>query len=61
MSAAVPTPRLPESVLPSPRCAVADVARLAAIASYRLPGHAGVSDLDAVVASMARTVEASPG
>ncbi|GAB3316228.1 hypothetical protein GCM10027451_32720 [Geodermatophilus aquaeductus] len=58
MSAAVPTPRLPESVLPSPRSAVADPARLAAIASYRLPGHAGVSDLDAVVAYMARTVEA---
>ncbi|MGY1730267.1 diguanylate cyclase domain-containing protein [Geodermatophilus sp. SYSU D01045] len=63
MSAAVPTPRLPDSVpvddpLPDPRPAVAEAARLAAIASYRLPGHAGVSDLDAVVAYMARTVEA---
>ncbi|NEM05444.1 hypothetical protein [Geodermatophilus normandii] len=58
MSAAVPTPRLSEAVLPSPRSAVADAARLAAVASYRLPGHAGVSDLDAVVAYMARTVEA---
>ncbi|MGR7026338.1 hypothetical protein [Geodermatophilus sp. URMC 62] len=28
------------------------------MAGYRLPGHAGVSDLDAVVACMARTVEA---
>ncbi|MGY1728074.1 diguanylate cyclase domain-containing protein [Geodermatophilus sp. SYSU D01062] len=63
MTAAVPTPRLPESApadvpLPDPRPAVAEAARLAAIASYRLPGHAGVSDLDAVVAYMARTVEA---
>ncbi|MGY1737027.1 diguanylate cyclase domain-containing protein [Geodermatophilus sp. SYSU D00684] len=63
MTAAVPTPRLPDTApadvpLPDPRSAVAEAARLAAIASYRLPGHAGVSDLDAVVAYMARTVEA---
>ncbi|PWW23469.1 diguanylate cyclase (GGDEF)-like protein [Geodermatophilus normandii] len=58
MSAAVPTPHLPESALPSPRSAVADPDRLAAIASYRLGGHAGIADLDAVVAYMARTVEA---
>ncbi|MGY1813297.1 hypothetical protein [Blastococcus sp. SYSU D00820] len=44
MSAAVTTP-----VLPSPRNAVAEPARLAAIASYRIPGHAGIDDLDAVV------------
>jgi hypothetical protein len=34
----------------SPRAAVADPARLAAIDSYRLQGHAGDEDLDAVVA-----------
>ncbi len=45
-------------VLPSPRAAVAEPARLAAVGSYRLTGHAGVADLDAVVAYMARTVEA---
>ncbi|MGY1813295.1 diguanylate cyclase domain-containing protein [Blastococcus sp. SYSU D00820] len=53
MSAAVTTP-----VLPNPRNAVAEPARLAAIASYRIPGHAGINDLDAVVAYMARTVDA---
>ncbi len=63
MSAVIPTPRRPDFVpadvpLPDPRPAVAEAARLAAIASYRLPGHAGVSDLDAVVAYMPRTVEA---
>ena len=42
----------------SPRDAVADPDRLAALASYRLGGHAGNADLDAVVAYMARTVEA---
>jgi diguanylate cyclase (GGDEF)-like protein len=46
------------SLLPSPRAAVADPARLAAIDSYRLGGHAGISDLDAVVAYMARAVDA---
>jgi diguanylate cyclase (GGDEF)-like protein len=46
------------AVLPSPREAVADPARLAAVASYRLGGHAGDSDLDAVVAYMARAVRA---
>jgi diguanylate cyclase (GGDEF)-like protein len=45
-------------VLPDPRPAVADPARLAAIQSYRLGGHAGDSDLDAVVAYMARAVGA---
>src|SRR5215212_10114972 len=45
-------------VLPSPRSAVADPARLAAISSYRLGGHAGDADLDAVVAYMARAVRA---
>ena len=45
-------------VLPDPRPAVADPARLAALESYRLPGHAGISDLDAVVAYMARAVGA---
>src|SRR5919205_1211892 len=44
--------------LHSPRGAVADPARLAAIESYRLGGHAGISDLDAVVAYMARAVRA---
>jgi hypothetical protein len=63
VSAVIPTPRRPDSVpadvpLPDPRPAVAEAARLAAIAGYRLPRHAGVSDLDAVVAYMARTVEA---
>ena len=63
MSAVIPTPRRPDSVpadvpLPDPRPAVAEPARLAGIASYRLPGQAGVSDLDAVVAYTARTVEA---
>jgi diguanylate cyclase (GGDEF)-like protein len=42
----------------SPRAAVADPARLAAIDSYRLQGHAGDEDLDAVVAYMARTLNA---
>ncbi len=45
-------------VLPDPRAAVADPNRLAAIGSYRLPGHAGDADLDAVVAHMARAVGA---
>jgi diguanylate cyclase (GGDEF)-like protein len=45
-------------LLPSPRASVADPARLAAIDSYRLGGHAGDSDLDAVVAYMARVVDA---
>jgi diguanylate cyclase (GGDEF)-like protein len=45
-------------VLPDPRPAVADPARLAAIDSYRLGGHAGDADLDAVVAYMARAVDA---
>jgi diguanylate cyclase (GGDEF)-like protein len=45
-------------VLPSPREPVADPARLAALGSYRLGGHAGISDLDAVVAYMARAVDA---
>jgi diguanylate cyclase (GGDEF)-like protein len=44
--------------LPDPRPAVADPARLAAIESYKLPGHAGDADLDAVVAYMARAVHA---
>ncbi|WP_448627646.1 diguanylate cyclase domain-containing protein [Geodermatophilus sp. URMC 64] len=42
----------------SPRAAVADPARLAAIDSYRLTGHAGDSDLDAVVSYMARALDA---
>ncbi|MGY1769727.1 diguanylate cyclase domain-containing protein [Blastococcus sp. SYSU D00813] len=42
----------------SPRSAVADPARLAALASYRLGGHAGNDDLDAVVAYMARALDA---
>ncbi|MGR6965702.1 diguanylate cyclase domain-containing protein [Geodermatophilus sp. URMC 61] len=42
----------------SPRLAVSDPDRLAAIASYRLEGHAGDSDLDAVVAYMARALRA---
>jgi diguanylate cyclase (GGDEF)-like protein len=46
------------SVLPDPRPAVADADRLAAVTSYRLPGHAGIADLDAVVAHMARAVGA---
>ncbi|PRY48630.1 diguanylate cyclase (GGDEF)-like protein [Geodermatophilus tzadiensis] len=58
MSALIPTPRLPVSELPNPRPAVAEAARLAAIASYRVPGHAGIEDLDAVVAYMAGTVDA---
>jgi diguanylate cyclase (GGDEF)-like protein len=45
-------------VLPSPRAAVADPSRLAAIESYRLEGHAGDADLDAVVAHLARAVDA---
>ncbi len=53
MSAVVKTP-----VLPDPRPAVAEPGRLAAIDSYRVPGHAGIADLDAVVAYMARTVGA---
>jgi diguanylate cyclase (GGDEF)-like protein len=46
------------ALLPSPRAAVADPARLAAVDSYRLEGHAGISDLDAVVAYMARAADA---
>ena len=42
----------------SPRLAVADPDRLAAIASYRLGGHAGDADLDAVVGYMARALHA---
>ncbi|MGY1638510.1 diguanylate cyclase domain-containing protein [Geodermatophilus sp. SYSU D00742] len=42
----------------SPRPAVAEPARLAALASYRLSGHAGDADLDAVVAYMARALDA---
>ncbi|MGY1810023.1 diguanylate cyclase domain-containing protein [Blastococcus sp. SYSU D00669] len=42
----------------SPRLAVADPARLAAIDSYRLEGHAGDPDLDAVVSYMARALRA---
>jgi diguanylate cyclase (GGDEF)-like protein len=42
----------------SPRLAVADPDRLAAVASYRLDGHAGDADLDAVVAYMARALRA---
>ncbi len=53
MSSALETP-----VLPDPRKAVADPARLAAIESYRLGGHAGDADLDAVVTFMARAVDA---
>ncbi len=53
MTSAVSTPALPD-----PRPAVAEPARLAAIESYRLGGHAGDSDLDAVVAYMARAVDA---
>jgi diguanylate cyclase (GGDEF)-like protein len=45
--------------LPSPRAAVADPRRLAAVASYRLPGHAGDDDLDAVVQHLARSVGAA--
>ncbi len=44
--------------LPDPRPAVADPARLSAVNSYRLRGHAGDADLDAVVAFMARAVDA---
>lgn len=44
--------------LPDPRQAVAYPDRLAAISSYKLGGHAGDSDLDAVVAYMARAVHA---
>ena len=44
--------------LPDPRPAVAESTRLAAIESYRLGGHAGDSDLDAVVGYMARAVRA---
>ncbi len=51
MARAVPIP-----VLPDPRGAVADEGRLAAIASYRLRGHAGLSDLDAVVTYMGRAL-----
>ena len=46
--------------LPDPRPAVAHPDRLAAISSYRLGGHAGDSDLDAVVAYMARAVLTYP-
>ncbi|MBB3085923.1 diguanylate cyclase domain-containing protein [Geodermatophilus sabuli] len=42
----------------SPRLAVADPARLSALASYRLGGHAGDADLDAVVAYLARALDA---
>ncbi|MGY1630474.1 diguanylate cyclase domain-containing protein [Geodermatophilus sp. SYSU D01186] len=42
----------------SPRPAVADPDRLAALASYRLGGHAGDADLDAVVAYTARALHA---
>ena len=42
----------------SPRLAVADPDRLAAIASYRLGGHVDDADLDAVVAYMARALHA---
>ena len=42
----------------SPRAAVADPARLAALESYRLAGHAGDADLDAVVRYMARAIKA---
>ena len=42
----------------SPRLAVADPDRLAAMASYRLGGHVGDADLDAVVAYMARALHA---
>ncbi|MGY1745451.1 diguanylate cyclase domain-containing protein [Blastococcus sp. SYSU D00695] len=42
----------------SPRSAVADPARLAALASYRLDGHAGDADLDAVVSYLARSLDA---
>jgi GAF domain-containing protein len=38
----------------SPRSAVAAADRLAAVRSYRLPGHVGDPDLDGVVALMAR-------
>ncbi|TFV62003.1 UNVERIFIED_ORG: sensor domain-containing diguanylate cyclase [Bacillus sp. AZ43] len=44
--------------LPDPRPLVADPARLAALDSYRLGGHAGDADLDAVVGYMARVVGA---
>jgi diguanylate cyclase (GGDEF)-like protein len=53
VSAVVQTP-----VLPDPRPATAEPGRLAAIDSYRIPGHAGIADLDAVVGYMARTVDA---
>jgi diguanylate cyclase (GGDEF)-like protein len=42
----------------SPGPAVADPDRLAALASYRLGGHAGDADLDAVVGYMARALHA---
>ncbi len=42
----------------SPRLAVADPARRAAVASYGLTGHAGDADLDGVVDHMARMVRA---
>ena len=45
-------------VLPDPRAAVAEPARLAAVGSYHLGGHAEISDLDAVVAYMARAIGA---
>ena len=40
----------------SPRSAVAAADRLAAVQSYRLPGHVGDPDLDGVVALMARVI-----
>jgi diguanylate cyclase (GGDEF)-like protein len=49
---------VPVPVLPDPRPAVADTVRLAAIESYRLGGHAGIAELDAVVKHMARSVDA---
>jgi diguanylate cyclase (GGDEF)-like protein len=53
VSAVVQTP-----LLPDPRAATAEPGRLAAIDSYRVPGHAGIADLDAVVGYMAQTVAA---
>jgi diguanylate cyclase (GGDEF)-like protein len=52
----VPSPVGPggRSGASSPRSAVAAADRLAAVRSYRLPGHAGDPDLDGVVALMAR-------
>jgi len=69
LSGGLPAVPIPDSVwivthsgyrarVQSPRPAVADPARLAAIASYRVGGHAGDADLDAVVGYIARALDA---